>query len=167
MLNCIITVGEQKFTSEEFVEYVMQNGLGALSQEGSESNTLKEKLLYKYNVANLEDSLSEIWTNLEREKNGLSPLKDLYRKDVEEQLNPAGQLSDYGTQKQIRYNTYSGIALTGISANFGKMMGYLFDAENVASITNGERTVMIASKDFTELGGDRKKIGEFLKENPS
>lgn len=167
MLNCIITVGEQKFTSEEFVEYVMQNGLGALSQEGSESNTLKEKLFYKYNVANLEDSLSEIWTNLEREKNGLSPLKDLYRKDVEEQLNPAGQLSDYGTQKQIRYNTYSGIALTGISANFGKMMGYLFDAENVASITNGERTVMIASKEFTELGGDRKKIGEFLKENPS
>lgn len=167
MLNCIITVGEQKFTSEEFLEYVMQNGLGALSKEGSEPNSLQEKIMHKYNIEKLEESLSEIWTNLERQKNGLDPKNELTKEDVNEQLNPAGQLSDYGTQKKIRYNTYSGIALTGISANFGKMMGYLFDAENIASITNGEEVVAINSQAFTDLGGDKKKIMDFLKENRS
>lgn len=167
LIDCIITVGEQTFTTAEFIEYVTQNGLGALSSEGTEPNALKEKILHKYNVEKLEESLSEIWTNLEREKKGLEPLQEIYKKDVEAELNPEGQLSDYGTQKKIRYNTYSGIALTGISANFGKMMGYLFDAENIRSITNGEETVSIDSKRFEELGGDKTKITEFLNNNKS
>ena len=60
MLNCIITVGEQKFTSEEFRDYIMQNGLGTLTKEGSEPNPLQEKILHKLNINKLEDSLSEI-----------------------------------------------------------------------------------------------------------
>lgn len=57
---------------------------------------------------------------------------------MESILNPPGQLTDYATQREIRYNTYSGIALTGISANFGKGLGYLFETTPVKSITNVE-----------------------------
>lgn len=86
-------------------------------------------------------------------------------KEVNEMLNPPGQLSDYATQKKIRYNTYSGIALTGISANFGKMMGYLFEAEDIASISNGKKVVEIGTDDFKELVGERKNLNEFLQNN--
>lgn len=58
MLNCIITVGDQKFTSEEFVEFVLANGLGAL-KEGAPTTSLGEKILHKLDVPNLEDSLVE------------------------------------------------------------------------------------------------------------
>lgn len=168
MLNCIITVGEQEFTSEQFVEYIMENGLGALTAEGSDPNPLRDRILHKYNVEKLEDSISEMWTKLEYEKETKEPFGDklVTEDDVNTWLNPAGQLSDYGTQKQIRYNTYSGIALTGISANFGKVMGYLFDAEKVNTITDGEETVHIWSARFHELGGNKQDPMQFLRDNP-
>lgn len=97
----------------------------------------------------------------------MEPKEYLTEDEVNEQLNPSGNLSDYGTQKIIRYNTYSGIALTGISANFGKVMGYVFDAEAVRTVTNGEEIVDVASNRFEELGGEKGKVELFLRNNPA
>ena len=65
----------------------------------------------------------------------------LTRNEVEEELNPKGQLTDYSVQEEIRYNTYAGIDLTGISANFGKTLGYALDASPISVVrdtTTGE-----------------------------
>lgn len=66
-------------------------------------------------------------------------------------------MSDYATQEQIRYNTYSGIVLTGISANFGKVLSYLFETTPISEITSPEGTkIQVNSAEFKELAKEYK-----------
>ena len=116
MLNCIITVGDNKYTTQEFMQKVLEQGLGKVVNTSAPDSPLKNQIMHKLDLSSKEDSLVELWTNLERQKQGKDPLEVTTQDDVNEALNPGGQLSDYDTQRTIRYNTYSGIALTGISA---------------------------------------------------
>jgi hypothetical protein len=70
----------------------------------------------------------------------------LTREEVDAEINPSGQLTDYAVQEEIRYNTYAGIDLTGISANFGKTLGYVLDASPVSVVKN------ILTGEFYETG---------------
>lgn len=63
-------------------------------------------------------------------------------------------MTDYAAQEEIRYNTYSGITLTGISANFGKVIAYLFETTPISKIvdnTNGEVIEVTSEKMLTLL----------------
>lgn len=66
-----------------------------------------------------------------------NPTKSLLtQQQVDNELNAEGQLTDFDTQEQIRYNTYSGMSITGISAWSGKQFGYLFDTTPIDTIVN-------------------------------
>lgn len=132
MLNCTIIFNEQEYTLAEFKSYIMENGMGSLL--GDSPSQLAQNIVTKFDYKNQDESISEMWARLDSKKKGESFPELPTKKDVEKVLNPSGQLTDYGTQRQIRYNTYSGIALTGISANFGKGLGYLFEASPILSI---------------------------------
>ena len=133
------------------MQKVLEQGLGKVVNTSAPDSPLKNQIMHKLDLSSKEDSLVELWTNLERQKQGKDPLEVTTQDDVNEALNPGGQLSDYDTQRTIRYNTYSGIALTGISANFGKVMGYLFGAEAPSVISNGTEDVTVGSGAFKEL----------------
>jgi hypothetical protein len=75
------------------------------------------------------------------------------KKQADEALNPKGNLTDYSTQEKIRYNTYSGIALTGIVANFSKVFGYIFDATPPTEIidTKTGKVMSVSSEEVQNL----------------
>lgn len=58
MLDCTITIGDKTYTTQEFVEFIMQNGMGALSPESP--TPLAEQIVHKYDLPSLEDSIVEI-----------------------------------------------------------------------------------------------------------
>lgn len=61
-------------------------------------------------------------------------------KEVEAELYPKGQLSDYLTQLEIQNNTYSGLSITGIAANSAKTIAYVFHAGKLKSVTIDDNT---------------------------
>lgn len=80
---------------------------------------------------------------------------------VDAELNPSGQLTDYNTQRQIRYNTYSGIDLTGISAAFGKTLGYVFEGGKISAVidVNTNEEVDLSTEENTK--DFLKKYGQY------
>jgi len=135
---------------EEFNTFVSENGLGALL-EGEAPTELATKLIERFDARAKEESLSELWAQLELKKQGKELAAPLTKKEIDVVLNPAGQLTDYSTQETIRYNTYSGIALTGISANFGKMLAYLFELTPISSLINPAGEIMaVGSAEYEE-----------------
>jgi hypothetical protein len=80
---------------------------------------------------------------------------------VDAELNPSGQLTDYNTQRQIRYNTYSGIDLTGISAAFGKTLGYVFEAGAIASVIDVNTKEVIDLNKEEDVKAFLKKYGQY------
>lgn len=159
MLKCAIKVGDNIFeTIEDFAKYVKENGISSLK---TSDNELANKILFKYDPTLAEDSLMEMWAKLEwRRRN---PGKELQGYLSEQQINdliyPQGQLTDYSTQEQIRANTFSGKALTGISANTGKTLGYTFAAEPIESIRRKSDGMVVFADAQT------KEFKELLKEN--
>lgn len=130
--NCKIIFKEKEYTVDEFKQFVLENGIGSLL--GDSPSQLATNIVGKLDYSNQDESVSELWARLSREKRGVKTEGFLTKKEVEQELNPSGQLTDYATQREIRYNTYSGIALTGISANFGKTLGYLFEASPITQV---------------------------------
>jgi hypothetical protein len=77
----------------------------------------------------------------------------LSQDQVDWELNAGGQLTDYETQERIRYDTYSGMSLTGIAAWSGKQFGYLFDTTPVTTIIDTETGVItdVTSFEFVKI----------------
>jgi len=151
MLNCKIIFKGVEYTQEEFKDYVLVNGVGSLL--GDSPTKLALDIVSKYNTEQSPESLSEMWARLEREKKGIITQGLLSAEEVEEQLNPSGQLTDYSVQEEIRYNTYAGIDLTGISANFGKTFGYVLDGATISAVLDTKTGDIIETKldDFKTL----------------
>lgn len=141
MQDCVIIHNGIEYTIPEFKNLVLAKGIGGVFTDSSD---LTERIVAKYDVLNQEDSVMEMWAKLEAEKEGIQ--YDGTEAQVTTLLQPKGQLTDYSTQEQIRYNTYSGIALTGISANFGKVMGYLFESTPIAALYDRQTDSVIEAK---------------------
>lgn len=151
MLKCKIIFKGVEYTHQEFKEYVLANGMGSLLPDSP--SKLAMDIVSKFDIENAEESLDELWARLSMEKRGITPNKLLTKTEVARELNPKGQLTDYSVQEEIRYNTYAGIDLTGISANFGKTMGYAIDASPISSVldtTSGE-TLETGTQEFLSL----------------
>lgn len=148
MRRCIIIHNGTEYSKEEFKKLVLEQGIGGVF---SDSIDLAQKLVAKYDVLNQEDSLMEMWAKLEASRLGVEYLGT--SNQIQSLLQPKGQLTDYSTQEEIRYNTYSGISLTGISANFGKVMGYVFETSPVQSIKDLKtgKTIQHGSQEELEL----------------
>lgn len=115
---------------ENLEQLLLDGDMDAMEQAvpGSETSTAVRRLLVRYGVRKQEDSVMEMQAKRNMERANVSfpefPSKDL----VNQWIYPIGQLNDYLTQRAIHSNTYSGARLTGISANTGKMLAYLFEA---------------------------------------
>jgi hypothetical protein len=147
MLDCKIIVNEKEFSVEEFRAFVFENGLGGLSTEPL--SPLAETLIERYDPYAQEPSLSEVWAALESQKNNKEVRAFQSQEEVDAALTAQGQLTDFSAQEQIRYNTYSGISLTGIAANFGKMFSYLLSTTPIESVIGPDNFVYMAGS--TEL----------------
>lgn len=149
MLNCNIIFNEVEYTPAEFKDLVLREGLGSLL--GDSPSELATAIINKYEVQRGEESLAELWTRLEAQKRG-TPIEGLVNEQqVKEALQPVGQLTDYDTQEQIRYNTYSGLSLIGIAASFGKTLGYTFEGEKVTAIKHGDEIIPTSSTEYLDL----------------
>lgn len=149
MQDCVVTLKGKEYTLEEFKNLVMEKGLGEIFDDLSEA---APQIADKYDFLDEEDSLMEMWAKLEAQKLGIKYLGT--EEQVNSLLQPKGQLTDFSTQEQIRYNTYSGISLTGIAANFGKMLGYLFETYPIQSIRDRDTD--------EEIFNSQEKIVELL-----
>lgn len=144
MRKCIITHNGKEYSILEFKNLVIESGIGGVF---SDSVDLAQRLVAKYDFLNQEDSLMEMWAKLEAQRLGIEYLGT--ETQIQALLQPKGQLTDYATQEQIRYNTYSGINLTGISANFGKVMGYVFETTPISTIYDRDTKEIIDVKSET------------------
>jgi hypothetical protein len=68
MLNCKIKFKDKEFTVEEFKSFVLENGLGALSNEAP--TKLAKILTEKYNLLSKDESISELWARLNLQRDG-------------------------------------------------------------------------------------------------
>lgn len=117
-------------TQKQFAAYVESKGLELLESDGPLGAIIVEKYSDKG-----EDSVAEMMTKLEAQKKGVT-LTTVTQKDVDHYLYPSGQAHDYVTQSRIHANTYSGVKATGISANFSKMLAYLFSSTPITEIVD-------------------------------
>lgn len=134
-----------------------EKGIDILRKEG-EYSLKAQKLLNKYSTQK-EDSVLELFAKLEAEKQGIEG--DLTTKQALELVNPKGTMHDPLTQTIIHSNTYAGTSLTGIAANTGKVLAYLFNTGRITEFTNGVETVSMinANGDY-----DNGLLSTFLRE---
>lgn len=129
--DSLIKNGEAEKINDETYQFKLE------AQEEEAPSKLATDIINKYDWTKTGESVDELWTRLEMIRKGIiKPDSDveITEEDVRTHLNPTGQLTDYATQEEIRYNTYSGIDLTGISANFGKTFAYVLDATPITVI---------------------------------
>lgn len=107
---------------------------------GSAESDLARRMLVRYGVDKAEDSVMEMQAKrnmlraINKGQTKMEIPKYPSKAMVDNWIYPIGQLNDYMTQRAIHYNTYSGARLTGISANTGKMLGYLFESTPVTAV---------------------------------
>lgn len=80
-----------------------------------------------------EDTVIEMVARLEAERRGID-FSTLSDSEVAALVNPRGSMWDLYTQSIIHYNTYSGVKLTGVSANTGKTLAYIHSASKITKI---------------------------------
>lgn len=132
MLKCKIIFKGQEFPdAKTFADFIKSSGTEAFSEFEA---PLAKILAEKYS-SEAEDSVAEVMTKLKAERKGKT-LDVVTKEDVDEYLYPEGQAQDYVTQSKIHGNTYAGVKATGISANFSKMLAYLFSATPITEITD-------------------------------
>lgn len=170
MLNCNYIVNGNTYTYEEFKQLILTKGMGVLLEGVESPSPLAKILVERYDITKMNESIMEMWARIELEKSGEKVSGFIDPKKAEEVLNAKGQLSDYSTQEQIRYNTYSGIALTGIVANFSKVIGYLFDATSPTEVLDTQTNAVygVNSEEFRALmsSSDSPTVERFIEKFP-
>lgn len=152
-----------------FSKYLKSSSLDVM---GDVPSSLAKTIVEKYSDKT-EDSVAEMMTKLEAKKKGVE-LTVVTKADVDHYLYPEGQAHDYVTQSRIHSNTYSGVKATGISANFSKMLAYLFSATPIGEIVDEEGKIINVDESTDEgaknMGTIRSKyavhsIPDLLKKN--
>lgn len=132
--------------------------ISALDEDVIKANPILSFIANKYDL--VDDSVIELFAKLEAELQGKSG-ENLTSSQATALVNPSGTTHDPVTQLKIHSNTYAGVALTGISANFGKVMAYLFSAGRVTAVNKGAEVVSFLDSTGTF---DKKLLKEFLNE---
>lgn len=144
MKICAITINGNTLPVEEFMELIVSGNSKTLEELTgkpiSETNILR-KLLVRFDIEGRLDSIMELQAKRKAKKEGV----DLGDNPTKEQVNywtyPRQQFHDYLGQLEIHRNTYSGMRLTGISANSGKALGYQFEATPIKSIKDADGVI--------------------------
>lgn len=171
MLNCTYIVNNKEYSHEEFKKLILTKGMGILLKGVESPSELAKSLVERYDVTKMNESIMEMWARIELEKQGEKIDGYISEQKANDVLNAKGQLTDYATQEQIRYNTYSGIALTGIVANFSKVIGYLFDSTPPTQVTDTETGAVFAanSAEFKALlkANDAPTVERLIEKKPN
>jgi len=160
-MNCIYKVGNKEFeTLEQFKSFVRENGFSALGLE----DLSREAALIVDKFTPKGESVMEMVArlNFKRDNPG-EELPVLDAPTVEKLAYPSGQLTDYLTQSKIHRNTYSGVRLTGISANTGKMGGYMFESTPISLLRDKDVVFRPTTAKLKEYGVS--SINELLSKN--
>lgn len=134
-MACKYKVGSKEFeTLQDFKDFVLQNGMGVFLD--LEVSPQARTVLQKFNYDSQQESVAEMIArlNFQRDNPNKEVPTSFSSSEIEKQIFPSGQLTDYATQAQIHRNTYSGVKITGIAANSGKMGGYVFESTPVKNL---------------------------------
>lgn len=155
--NCKVIFAGNTYTLNDFANYIAENGIGVLS-EGKTPSDFLNVLIERYDTTKMDESVLELRARLNMQKMGIELPKDglLTPEQVKEYTVGLGQLTDYETQQRIRYNTYSGLAITGIAANYGKVLSYLFEMCRITKLID------VSTGKIYEVGSD--EVNTMLKE---
>jgi hypothetical protein len=119
---------------EEKKELLFTEGIDVLDKK--DLTPKAQALINKYSLKS-EDTVIEMIAKLEATKEGLDGSR-LSGTEAGRLVNPKGTMHSPTTQLQIHSNTYSGVSLTGVAANTGKILSYLFSAARILSIKKGD-----------------------------
>lgn len=133
MKYCGITINNKELTIEEFKEAVLAGDTSILGD-----GAITRKILTRYAITNKLDSIMEMQAKRIAERNGITLEQNPTTDDVNYWIYPRGHINDYVVQKAIHKNTYTGMRITGISANSGKTLGYLFEGTPITAIALGD-----------------------------
>lgn len=136
-----LNVPEEYLDITSFIDKVEQDGFESIISSETE---LGKRFLSRFDYLTQKESVMEMLASEVSPKEGLWTLRE-----VEQVLYPKGQLTDYLVQKQIHKNTYSGLKITGITANSTKTIAYLFHGASIESIEY-EGTVYTADSSETK-----------------
>lgn len=163
-MDCVYILNDKEYTEEELINYLSEKGLGELTPP--ESPELK-LLIEKYDFSKYEESIAEMIARLNYQRdNPGKELPKLDAKTVKSLIYPKGELTDYMTQRDIHANTYSGMRITGISANSGKMAGYMFESTPIKSLRDGDE-VFTPTKNLLLSKYGVESVNELLSKYPN
>lgn len=126
-MSCYVTIQGTSYTKEEFLQKVKEEGMSIFP---SPETKLARSIMFKYDYKNAEPSIMEVVYKML----STSPKEYPTKADIDSTIYKSAAFADYSVQKNIHHNTYSGLKITGISANFGKSLAYLFDSTKVTKV---------------------------------
>lgn len=132
-MSCYVTIKGEPYTKEQFIELMKKEGIRALQPSGDLTEDAS-RILTKYDYKAYDESVMEMVARLANKGEfDHLPTAD----EVNSLIYPKGALTDYNAQAAIHANTYSGVRITGIAANFGKALGYLFESTFPQALLHG------------------------------
>ena len=119
-------VAEEFLTSASFIKEVEENGFGIVSEITENGRRIRARYDYVSSPLSIMETLASL----------ANPNKEGYwtLAEVEKELYPKGNLTDYLVQSKIHQNTYSGIKLTEITAATTKVLGYMYSGTPITKI---------------------------------
>jgi len=161
-----------KYIATKYPSIIFKNAFGeVVTPDVDLSSELAKIIAEKYSEKG-EDSVAEMFTKMryekaaregKLEKGAPATLEYVTQEDIDKYLYPEGQAQDYVTQSRIHANTYAGVKATGISANFSKMLAYLFSATPVIELTDTSTGVSYSVDTSNEEGN--KALNKLKTEN--
>lgn len=140
-----------KYIATKYPSIIFKDAFGkVVTPDVDLSSELAKIIAEKYSEKG-EDSVAEMFTKMRAKKAGVE-LEYVTQEDIDKYLYPEGQAQDYVTQSRIHANTYAGVKATGISANFSKMLAYLFSATPVIELTDASTGVSYSVDTSNEEG---------------
>jgi len=154
MKVCALTINDKTVTVDELKELIASGNSKAIEElTGKSINELEvfRRLLVRFDISSKVDSAMEMQSKRKAKKENVELADNPSQRDVNYWVYPRKQYHDYTTQKEIHRNTYTGIRLTGISANSGKALGYQFEATPIVSIRDINTGVTYKGKSKSTL----------------
>lgn len=164
-MSCLYKIGTMEFSSiEEVKAYISSNGLGGLSTEGLPSQAAT--IIAKYDFSTYTESVAEMIARLNYKRmTGKNP-ETLTPEEINNLIYPPGKLTDYVTQSIIHRNTYAGLRITGISANSGKMGGYMFESTPVKTVIDTKTNEVFSPTQANLRAYKVSSVNELLDRHP-